>query len=217
MPEWNAVKTAPDLSFADSALVEAIACGLHALRRLKWKGGERILILGTGAMAVAISYWARRMGAGRIVAVSRYPHRNNVLLSMGVDAVMSTEDNDATAFYEALGGPPDIVAECVGKRDMVAKAIALTPPEKVMISMGMCAHSESINPAGLAFRDITMMFPVAYTYAEYVETIRAFEKGSVRPEWIVSDVITLDEVPDVLEQLRAGTRRSFKVQVNPHA
>jgi (R,R)-butanediol dehydrogenase/meso-butanediol dehydrogenase/diacetyl reductase len=74
VPAANAVRLPQGLSLADGALVEPMACGLRALRLAGLRAGERVLALGAGSMAIAIVYWARRLGAGRIVAASRSGH-----------------------------------------------------------------------------------------------------------------------------------------------
>jgi (R,R)-butanediol dehydrogenase/meso-butanediol dehydrogenase/diacetyl reductase len=202
------------LSFADGALVEPIACGLHALRQAGLRGGERVLVLGAGAMAIAAVFWARRLGASRIVAASRSAHRRETVLAMGADAVVSFEAEEPEALLRALGGPPDVVVECVGKPGMLSRAIAEARIGGTVISMGMCAQAEPMIPAACAYKEVRLLFPVAYSEAEFAETARAFDALSVRPEIIVGDVIALEAVPATIESLRAG-RRSLKIQVDP--
>jgi (R,R)-butanediol dehydrogenase/meso-butanediol dehydrogenase/diacetyl reductase len=199
------------LSLADGALVEPMACGLHGLRKAGLRGGERILTLGAGSMAMAVAFWGRRLGASRIVCTSRSSYRDQSALVLGADAVCAFDDE---SILDALGGPPDIVAECVGKPGMLAKAMELVRPGGVVVSLGMCGQAEPVIAAAGAFKDLKLVFPIAYSVDEFVETARAFDAGLVRPDVMVSDVIPLSAVPDAIEALRQG-RQSRKIQVDP--
>jgi threonine dehydrogenase-like Zn-dependent dehydrogenase len=214
-PTIHGVTRLPDsLSLADGAFVEPMACGLHALRQAGLRGGERVLVLGASAMAVSLVFWARRLGAGRIVVASRSAHRREAVLSLGADAVHSFDADDPQMLAQALGGPPDIVAECVGKPGMLSRAIEQARVGGTVISMGMCAHQEPVIPAGCTFKEVRLFFPLAYSLAEFEETARALDAGAVDLQQMVSEVIALEQLPATIESLRAG-RRTLKIQVDP--
>ena len=209
-------KVIPDwLSYADGALVEPMACGLHAFRMIQVDPGARMLVLGAGSMAMSMVYWARHMGVGRVVVASRSAHRRDLAMAMGADAFHSFADDDPAALLHALGGPPDIVAECVGKAGMLQAAIEHVRPQGKVISLGMCQHVEPLMPAAFTFKEANLVFPVGYTVDEFVETARAFDADRIHPDLMVSDVIALGALPQALEELRGGQRQSLKIHVNP--
>ena len=203
------------LSFADGALVEPMACGLHALRLAAMEPGARVLVLGAGTMALSVTYWARRLGAGRIVVASRSAHRREIAGRFGADAFHSFAEDDPAGLDDALGGPPDLVAECVGKEGMLGQAAGYVRPQGTVLSMGMCQCAEPVAPAAFNFRETKLVFPIAYTIDEFVETARAFDADDMPPEAMVSDVIALEALPGMIEQMRAGAWRGLKVQVDP--
>lgn len=206
----------PDsLSLADGALVEPMACGLHGLRLAALKPGDRVLVLGAGSMALSIVYWARRLGAGRIVVASRSAHRRDVAGAMGADEFHSFEDDDPATLAAALGGAPDVVAECVGKPGLLARAIDHVRPRGTVISMGMCMHAEPVVSAVWTFKEAKLLFPLAYTTNELIESVRAFDTFGIHPDIMVSDVIALEKLPSMIEDMRAGTRSGLKVHVDP--
>jgi threonine dehydrogenase-like Zn-dependent dehydrogenase len=217
VPAAGAVPLPRSLTPADGALVEPMACGLHALRRGRLRAGDRVLVLGAGSMALSAVYWARRMGAGRVVVASRSAHRRDVALTVGADAFHSTTEDDPGALDAALGGPADVVVECVGAAGMVTRAIELVGRGGTVVSMGMCMGAETVVPAMCAFKEVSLVFPLSYTVDEFVETARAFDGGGLAAELLVGDVVGLAELPATMEQLRAGTRRSLKVLVDPAA
>ena len=215
VPADGAIVLPGSLSLADGALVEPIACGLHALRMARMAGGERVLVLGGGTMALSVIYWARRLGAGKIVVLSRSAHRSDIARLMGADDFLTTAQAEPAQLLEALGGPADIVAECVGASGMLGEAIAQVRPQGTVISMGMCMHNEPLLPAACTFKEARLLFPLGYSYDEFVETARAFDSGAIHGDRLVSDVIALEELPAMLDQLRAGSGQRLKVQVDP--
>jgi (R,R)-butanediol dehydrogenase/meso-butanediol dehydrogenase/diacetyl reductase len=215
VPAAATVSLPQTLSLSDGALVEPMACGLHALRMAGMQAGARILVLGAGSMALSIVYWARRLGAGAIITLSRSSHRDEVVLAMGADGVHRFEADDPRPLAEALGGPPDIVAECTGKVGMLNKAIDHVRPQGTVLSMGMCQQSEPIVGVRCNFKEVRLFFPLGYSITEFAETANAFESGHVRPELMVSDVIPLDGLPAAIEDARSG-RKSLKIHVDPH-
>lgn len=216
LPPRVAIRLPQSLSFADGALVEPMACGLHALNLARLEAGGRVLVLGAGSMALSAVYWARRMGAGRIAALSRSEHRRDMVMTMGADAMTSFDPEERGRIVEALGGPPDIVCECVGKAGMVALAVDLVRPGGTVVSMGMCMQPESLLPAQCVFKEVRLLFPLGYTTEEFAQTARAFDAESLRPDAMVSDVIALEALPARLQAMRSGgAGGGLKVQVDP--
>lgn len=217
IPAGGAIALPDALSVADGALIEPMACGLHALRMAAMEKYALVLVLGAGSMALSSIYWARCLGAGRIVVASRSSRRADVAFAMGADAFHSFADDDPAALLPLLGRAPDIVVECTGKQGMLGEAIGYIRPGGTVISLGMCQHGEPLIPALCAFKEARLLFPVAYTVNEFIETARAFDRDGVHPDIMVSDVIALDELPAALEDLRSGRRQGLKIHVDPHA
>lgn len=215
IPAGGAVVLPDSLSVADGALIEPMACGLHALRMAAMAKDALVLVLGAGSMALSTIFWARRLGAGRIVVASRSRRRADVALAMGADVFHSFADDDPAVLLPLLGRAPDIVVECTGKQGMLGDAIGHIRPGGTVISLGMCQHSEPVVPALCAFKEARLLFPVAYTVAEFIETARAFDVSGIHPDIMVSDVIGLDELPAAIEDLRSGRRQGLKIHVDP--
>lgn len=215
VPPQVAVPLPQALSFGDGALVEPMACGLHALDFAGLRPGDRVLVIGAGAMALSAIFWARRLGAGKIAVLSRSERRNEAALAMGADTVLGFDPDSRARVAETLGGAPDIVAECVGKPGMLGLAGEHVRPRGTIVSLGMCPHGDPVVPALMTNKEVRLLFPRGYTVAEFERTAHAFDKGDIEPEIMVSDVIALDALPATFDELHAGTRKGLKIHVDP--
>ena len=68
---------------AFDAGVEPLAVSLYGTKLANIQPGDPVLVLGGGTVALYAMYWARRLGAGRIVGMSRSPRRKDLSLEMG--------------------------------------------------------------------------------------------------------------------------------------
>jgi threonine dehydrogenase-like Zn-dependent dehydrogenase len=212
--ESTALALPASLSLADGALVEPMACGRHALRLAGFGAGSRLLVLGAGAMALSIIYWARLQGAAEIIVASRSAHRRETVIAMGADSFHSFEEDDPAVFSAMTNPAPEFVAECIGKPDALQQSIGFVRGGGTVISMGMCMQGEPIIPALCAFKEVRLVFPLAYTIDDFEETARTFDAGNVDIGLMVSETVGLDELPEAFAGLRAGSR-ALKVHVDP--
>lgn len=214
LPERGAVKLPSSLDVADGALVEPMACGLHAMRLADEVSGQRVLVLGGGSMALSAIFWARQLGAGRIVALSRSRRRDALIGSLGADVVLGF-DQDASVIEEELGGPPDIIVEAVGKEGMIELAIKMIRACGTVLSMGMSMRAEAILPAECNFKEIRLFFPVGYSKVEFIETAEAFGNGRLRAGELIGGVISLESLPAQLDLIRESAGSPGKFLVDP--
>lgn len=214
VPTSAAVRLPQTLSLADGALVEPMACGLRALRAAGMQGGERVLVLGAGSMALSIIFWARSLGATAIVVASRSSHRRDICLAMGADAVHSFTQDEPAALEAALGGAPHIVAECVGKEGMLNVALDHVRLGGTVICMGMCMRPEPILPARLTFKEAKLIFPLGYSMNEFEQTARKLDACGFRLESMVSEVLPLEQLGAAIERIRGGAK-TLKVHIDP--
>lgn len=215
IPPVAAVRLPNSLSFSDGAMVEPMTCGLHALNLAGMRGGENVLVIGAGAMAMSAIFWARNLGAAKIGVMSRSAYRTDVLMELGADAVLGFDEDDQARVVERLGGSPEIVVECVGKPGMLALATEHVRLQGAVVSLGMCQHGDPIVPVDCSRKEVRLMFPRGYTVDEFEATARTFDGGRIRPEIMVGETIPLDDLPDVMTALRAGTKKTLKVHVDP--
>jgi (R,R)-butanediol dehydrogenase/meso-butanediol dehydrogenase/diacetyl reductase len=182
------------------------------MRVARLQKGDSVLVMGAGSMGMAAIYWARQLGAGKIVVATRTAVRHELALAIGADVAISLAD-DPDGIARAIPAP-DFVVETAGKPGLIHDAIARVRIGGAVISLGMCVVGDPIIPAFNAFREATLHFPVAYTPEDYIETIRAFDADRVRPGVIVTETVPLAGLPALIEDMR-GPHAHLKVQIVP--
>lgn len=212
LPARNATLLPASLSFADGALIEPLAIALYGLQMARIVPGERVLVLGSGSVASYAIYWARRLGAGRVVAMSRSTRRQALVREMGADALVPFGADELAEVVEALGGPPSVVLECVGAEGMLGKAIQHAAPFARVVSLGFCMTPDPVLPAVAAYKCLSLHFSVGYTMREFTYIADAMDKGHCDPKVSITTTVALDELPAMLKRMR-GPHEETKVHV----
>ena len=202
------------LSLADGALVEPLGVGLHGVALAELKPGARVLVLGAGSVGLAAIYWARQMGAGRIVAASPSARRAAMAGQMGADGFEVLGEGEALRINAALGGEPDVVFECGGAVGMLSKSAELVRAGGLVVSLGFCTAPDALVPAMATYKQLTFKFSYTYTKAEFVHCATVMDRGFVEPRLMISDTVSLDAFPAKLEEMRAGLAVT-KLMVDP--
>ena len=216
IPASVAVKLPNTLSFTDGALIEPLAVSLYGVRHAGITPGARVLVLGGGAVALYAIYWARRLGAGRMVAMSRSARRRDLCLQMGADEFIAYGPSEIGAVTEALGGAPDIVFECVGSEGMLGKAVMHAANFGKIVSLGFCTAPDPIMPAIAAYKCVSMQFLVGYTMRDFLYIADQMDKGHAAPKATVTSEAPLSALPEIFDKLR-GPNEETKVHITPGA
>ena len=213
VPAYLAVRLPSVLSMADGALVEPLAVSLYGVRQSGLRAGQAVLVLGGGTVALYAIYWARRLGAGRIVAMSRSERRRELSLAMGADAFVAFSDNEMAEVIDALGGTPaTMVYECVGVPGMLDKALRQVAPFGRIVSLGFCTAPDPVSPALASYKCATLQFLVGYTMREFEYIANQMDKGHVDPKTLITHAAPLDELPVMMARLRAPNHDT-KIQI----
>ena len=114
----RAVHRVPDsVSDEEAAFTDNIGVALWAVERARIQPGERVLVVGPGAIGLLALQLVRASGAGRVVLAGTRPDRLLLGEELGADAVVNvSEAADAVAAVrQAFGGAaPDAVVEFAG-------------------------------------------------------------------------------------------------------
>ena len=214
VPTSVATKLPSTLSMADGALIEPLAISLYGVKHAHIQPGDRVLVLGGGTVALYAIYWARRFGAGRIVAMSRSARRKDLTLEMGADAFVTYGDNEIGEVVEALGGPPNVVFECVGAEGMLTKAVMHATQFGRIVSLGFCTSPDPVIPGMASYKCVSMQFVVGYSMKEFHYIADQMDKGHCDPKAIISNDIPLLQLPAMMDALRSPNNET-KVHVHP--
>lgn len=204
------------LSLADGALVEPMAVSLHGVRLARSEAGARVLVVGAGPIGLATAYWAKRLGAGRVAVTASSTRRADLALAMGADVFVDPADASPAAVNAALGGPPDVVYECVGKVGLVQRCAEYCRPRGTIVVLGLCTHTDTFEPFQLVSKEQVIQASAFYEVRDFEMAARALDADADTPRAMVTDVIGLDALPAAFEALRHRSTQC-KVLVNPSA
>jgi threonine dehydrogenase-like Zn-dependent dehydrogenase len=218
VPTSIATRLPQTLSMADGALIEPMAISLYGTKLAHIQPGDRVLVLGGGTVALFAIYWARRLGAGRIVAMSRSDRRKDFCLEMGADAFVAFGDNEVGEVIEALGGSPQIVLEGVGAEGMMAKAVMHAAQFGRIISLGFCTSPDPLIPGMASYKCVSIQFAVGYSMKEFhyiadqLDRDKIHGGGHCDPKAIITNNVPLADLPMIMDLLR-GPNNETKVHV----
>ncbi|GAB2512220.1 zinc-dependent alcohol dehydrogenase family protein [Microbacterium petrolearium] len=122
----------PDESMIPSLLTlsDVFLTGHHAAVSAGVREGSTVAVVGDGAVGLSGVLAAKRLGAERIVAMSRHESRQRLATEFGAtDIVPQRGDEGVAALKDLFGGiGPDCVLECVGTKESMDQALRSARP-----------------------------------------------------------------------------------------
>ncbi|WP_203074318.1 zinc-dependent alcohol dehydrogenase [Falsiroseomonas ponticola] len=135
-PARNCLVLPPGFDPAIAALTEPLVIGARAVSVGGVGPGDRVLVLGPGAIGQAIALMAREAGAAAITVAGRDDSpRFGVLRRLGFDRLREVGDQGLA--HLAAEGRFDVVFEAVGMPTLVAEALPLLRREGVLVIAGI--------------------------------------------------------------------------------
>jgi threonine dehydrogenase-like Zn-dependent dehydrogenase len=125
------------------ALSDVMSTGHHAAAVAGVKEGGTVAVVGDGAVGLCAVLASRRLGAERIIALSRHPERQKVAREFGATDIIEARGDEAVqAVLDLTGGiGADAALECVGTGQSIATAAAIARPGSVIGIVGV-PHGE---------------------------------------------------------------------------
>lgn len=189
-------------SLADGAIVEPLAVALHGVQLSGLAAGDRVLVLGAGPIGLATAFWARRMGAARVVVQDIARHQEARAAEMGATGFVVDPDAPVEAAERALGGKADIVFECVGLPGLIAQAVEQVRVKGAVVILGLCTRPDSFVPFRAISKEVRLLTSAFFKRQEYEAALDMLNAGQAAPRALVTDTVPLDRVPETFEALR---------------
>ena len=180
-----------NVSLPAAALIEPGGNSLRAVRAAAITPGQRVLVLGSGTIGLLAAQFALAEGAEVHVAGMR---QGSLALasSLGVHQVWKLDDlRDGESQFDA-------VIEATSIDSSPALSVRLTKPAGRVVFIGLSSTPSLVDTRDIALKDITAV-GILSASPGLAGAIESFASGAVTPDAIVSEVISLEDVPSRLE------------------
>ncbi|MFJ8931538.1 zinc-binding dehydrogenase [Streptomyces sp. NPDC102364] len=198
----------PDgLDFATGALVEPLACVLHAASRIRPIKDQRVLVYGAGSIGLLAVAYARAQGASTVDVIEPSAVRRGAAVEFGADAVHAPGERPARHDV-------DLAIEASGHPTAVSDALDRLAKRGTLLQMGVVSPESAINlfPYDLFDRELSLVGSQSLATA-FPDAVRAVLDLPRLSERMVTHTFGLKDYTAALEAARSDTAR--KVHILP--
>jgi threonine dehydrogenase-like Zn-dependent dehydrogenase len=207
----------PDRALIPSLLTlsDVMGTGHHAAMAAGVGPGSRVVVVGDGAVGLCGVLAAKRLGAERIIAMSRHPQRRALAEAFGATDLVGERGAEGSAkIKEMLDGiGADAVLECVGTKESMQQAIDSTRPGGRIGYVGVPAGGAEL-PIGQMFgANINVGGGVAPVRTYLPELLRDVLEGGIDPGKVFDLELPLAQVAEGYAAM--DERRAIKALLWP--
>ncbi len=192
------------------ALSDVMCTGHHAAVSAGVKKGDTVAVVGDGAVGLCAVIAANRLGAERIIALSRNPVRQALARDFGATDIVSERGDEATAkVLDMTGGiGVDAALECVGTGQSMTTAFAIARVGSIVGAIG-APHDVVVPINTVIFRNIGLRGGVSPVRRYIPELLDDVLEGRVNPGRVFDRTTDLDGVVEAYTAM--NERRAVKV------
>ncbi len=196
-------------------LADVMGTGHHAALSAGVTAGSTVVVVGDGAVGLCAIIAAKRLGASRIVAMSRHADRQALARGFGAtDVVEERGDAGVEAIQAMFGGiGADCVLECVGTKESMDQAIRSTRPGGTVGYVGVPNGGSELPIRSLFNRNVGVNGGVAPVRNYVEELLPEVLSGAIRPGLVFDLQLPLAEVAEAYAAM--DERRAVKVLLRP--
>lgn len=196
-------------------LADVMGTGHHAAVSAGVGPGSTVVVVGDGAVGLCAVLAAKRLGASRIVAMSRHADRQAIAREFGATDVVEERGDDGVErireMFDGIGA--DCVLECVGTKESMDQAIRSTRPGGTVGYVGVPNGGAELPIGTLFGSNIGVRGGVAPVRNYVEELLPEVLAGTLNPGLVFDLTLPLAEVAEAYAAM--DERRATKVMLTP--
>jgi threonine dehydrogenase-like Zn-dependent dehydrogenase len=193
-------------------LSDVIGTGHHAAFSAGVERGDTVAVVGDGAVGLCAVVAAKRLGADRIIVLSRNPARQALAREFGATDVVAERGDEAVEAVRAMTGGigVDAALECVGTNEAITTALAIARPGSTVGYVGV-PHGVELEVPTMFYRNVGIQGGPAPVRAYLPELLDDVLAGRIEPGRVFDFESDLAHVADGYRAM--DDRRSIKALV----
>ncbi len=212
-----ATPTVPDDALVPHllTLADVMGTGHHAAVSAGVTEGSTVAVVGDGAVGLCAVLAAHRLGASRIVSMSRHPERQAIAREFGATGIVEERGDEGVALVKELfdGIGPDCVLECVGTKESMDQAIRSARPGGMVGYVGVPAGGPELPVRTLFNSNVGVRGGVAPVRGYVEALLPEVLSGALKPGRVFDLELPLSEVAEAYAAM--DERRATKVLLRP--
>ncbi|MGC2405979.1 MAG: alcohol dehydrogenase catalytic domain-containing protein [Candidatus Cybelea sp.] len=213
--ERNCFLKPADVSYAEAAFLEPLACVVHSIQMLAPARGSTVAVIGNGGFGILHALLLQRDGVQALL-FGRNADRVELARSLGLES-LDTHDAPILDVVRArtAGRGADAAIECTGTPEMWEQAPAFVRRGgRVSFFAGLPADARvSFLAARLHYDEVQLLAPFHFAPADVRAAYELIVGRTLPLARLISDVYSLDQIADAFARLDNG--EGMKVLIQP--
>lgn len=209
-PDFSVCSLPEGVSYTEGALIEPLGVGIHAVRLAQVSPGDKVCLLGAGAIGMCTMLAAQAQGVRDLALVEPLQGRQQWPRELGANPVVTSYQELLDAGYEA-----DMVFECSGDNQAIDQALRLARPEGKVIVVGIPHPDEvTLNSTVPRRHELTVIFSRrSRNTLEYA--IELLASGEILLQAMPTRQFSLEETAEAMEATAARPGNMLRAVVIP--
>jgi 2-desacetyl-2-hydroxyethyl bacteriochlorophyllide A dehydrogenase len=193
-------------------MIQVLTTCLHAQRQITTFPGEYVVVLGLGVTGQLHVQLSKARGA-TVIGVTRSADKRAMAETLGADVTFPGGESaiaQVREFTEGRGA--DVIIETTGVVTSLSAAIHMARPGGRVLMFGIITAKEGALPFyDLYYKELALINARVAKSEDYPGAIGLVERGQVRLEPLVSDVMPLDQLKDAIGLLGSDSGPRMKI------
>lgn len=218
-------KLADNVSYAEGAFIEPLACAVYAMNKLEIEPGNFVAIFGPGPIGIMMVQIAKHTGAGKVAMIGTRDYRLEEAQKWGADYIFNTKDEKSPYYVGDLkaaisditnGLMADRAINPAGPNEAFEQAIEITGGGAILVHFGLPNADDVIHVPADAFHKADKQIRASWLAPlVWPQTIAMISNGLLNLEPLVSSTVPLSDAAQAIMDLRNRKGDPMKIQVTP--
>jgi 2-desacetyl-2-hydroxyethyl bacteriochlorophyllide A dehydrogenase len=202
------------LTLDQSAIIEPLSIGAHAVRRSELNQGEFVLVIGGGPIGLGVMALAKHRGA-KVIAMDINEERLAIAQSWaGVDYTVNALNNPQESLAEITGGDfPTIVFDATGNTRSMTDAFQYVAHGGKLIFVGLVKTEITFSDPEFHKRELTLMGSRNATREDFDIVLQAVRSGSIDADRYITHRVGFEQLIGQFESYLNPESKVLKAMV----
>lgn len=207
-------KLPENVSFAEGAMVEPLAVGMHAANKAGIKPGDLAVVIGAGTIGLVTALSALAGGCSSVIITDVKQPKLDLAESLGPIRAVNVADEDPVEVVAAATGGwgADLVFEASGNPKAAAQLFDFVKPGGTIVYVGMPVEPVSLDIVKAQAKEVRMETIFRYAHV-YPRALNLMGAGKIDLKPLLTETYPFERSIEAYEYAVSPKPTSVKVQI----